>query len=228
MAKELIVAPSLLSSDFSRLADELTALEEAGLKWVHWDVMDGHFVPNLTLGAPIIKSARSKSKLVFDCHLMVEQPERHVDDFVNAGADVISVHAEATVHLERAVSAIRDAGVKNGVALNPHTPLNVLEYLLPELDKVLIMSVNPGFGGQAFLPFCLDKIRQLRTMIDECGSDTLIEVDGGVSPENLANIVDAGADVVVSGSAFFNFPPYGKRHELFQTLATTKFGPDGL
>lgn len=228
MTKELIVAPSLLSSDFSRLADELAALEEAGLKWVHWDVMDGHFVPNLTLGAPIIKSARSKSKLVFDCHLMVEHPERHVDDFVNAGADVISVHAEATVHLERAVSAIRDAGVKNGVALNPHTPLNVLEYLLPELDKVLIMSVNPGFGGQAFLPFCLDKIRQLRAMIDECGSDTLIEVDGGVSPENLANIVDAGADVVVSGSAFFNFPPYGKRHELFQTLATTKFGPDGL
>lgn len=215
----MILSPSLLSSDFGRLADELAALEEAGLSWVHWDVMDGTFVPNITLGAPIIKRLRKGSKLFFDVHLMVQSPERYIGDFVDAGADMLVVHAEATNHLERTVSEIRSQGVQCGVALNPHTPLNVLEYVLDQLDMVLIMSVNPGFGGQKFIPFSMRKIEELSAMIKGRGLSTLIQVDGGVDPENTPELVRCGADVLVSGSAFFGYPPYRQRHEAFQAAA---------
>ncbi|EGJ50957.1 ribulose-phosphate 3-epimerase [Desulfocurvibacter africanus] len=227
-AKKIILSPSLLSADFGRLADELAALEEGGIEWVHWDVMDGVFVPNITFGPPVIKALRNRSKLFFDCHLMVIKPERYINDFLDAGANLICVHAEATSHLERTVSQIREAGIKAAVALNPATSLASIEYLLPELDMVLIMSVNPGFGGQVFIPFSLEKIRRLRKMIDEQGAKTLIQVDGGITPENIAPIVDAGAEVIVSGSSFFKFPPYGKRRELFETLSQVSFGPTGL
>ncbi|MFO7595345.1 MAG: ribulose-phosphate 3-epimerase [Desulfocurvibacter africanus] len=227
-AKKIILSPSLLSADFGRLADELAALEEGGIEWVHWDVMDGVFVPNITFGPPVIKALRNRSKLFFDCHLMVIKPERYINDFLDAGANLICVHAEATSHLERTVSQIREAGVKTAIALNPATSLSSIEYLLPELDMVLIMSVNPGFGGQVFIPFSLEKIRRLRKMIDEQGTKTLIQVDGGITPENIAPIVDAGAEVIVSGSSFFKFPPYGKRRELFETLSQVSFGPTGL
>lgn len=212
---DIILSPSLLSSDFGRLADELVALEEAGLKWVHWDVMDGLFVPNITFGPPVIKALRKRTKLFFDVHLMIEKPERYVAEFADAGADLICVHAEATVHLERTLAQIDQLKAKPAVALNPATPLTAIEYVLPQCFMVLIMSVNPGFGGQKFIPFCRTKIEQLRSMATAQGLRTHIQVDGGITPENAADIVRAGADVLVSGSAFFNFPPYKARHEMF-------------
>jgi len=217
-----ILSPSLLSSDFSRLGEELVALEEAGLAWAHIDVMDGAFVPNITLGPPIIKSLRKKSGLFFDVHLMVDRPERYIDDFREAGADLLCVHAEATVHLERAVAEIARLGAKPAVALNPATPLSAVEYLLPQLYMVLVMTVNPGFGGQSFIPFCMQKVRDLSTMIANKGLATLIQVDGGVSPDNVADLVEAGADVLVSGSAFFSHPPYKARKEAFYAAANRK------
>ena len=220
MSKEIIISPSLLSSDFGRLAEELAALEQAGLKWVHWDVMDGAFVPNITMGPPIIKRLRKACGLFFDVHLMIEKPERYLEEFVDAGADLVCVHAEASIHLERTVSAIRGLGVKCGVALNPHTPLNVLEYLLPKLDMALIMSVNPGFGGQSFIPSSLDKIRTLAAMAREQNPSLQIQVDGGVTPDNIAGLAAAGAEVFVSGSAFFAHPPYRDRHETFLKAAS--------
>jgi ribulose-phosphate 3-epimerase len=217
MDKEpVILSPSLLSSDFGSIHQELRDLEAAGLKWVHWDVMDGHFVPNITLGPPIIKVCRPETSLFFDVHLMIEQPERFVEAFAEAGADLLCVHAEAAVHLERLVSRIAELGCKTAVALNPHTPLGCLEYILPQLDMVLIMTVNPGFGGQKFIPFCLQKVRDLRAMIEARGAATLIQVDGGVDPENARGLAQAGADVLVSGSAFFKHPPYAERHRVFQ------------
>ncbi|EPR44384.1 ribulose-phosphate 3-epimerase [Desulfovibrio sp. X2] len=228
MERDIILAPSLLSADFTRLGEEMAALEEADIKWAHLDIMDGMYVPNITYGPVMVSALRKKSNLFFDCHLMVEQPERYVVDFAEAGADLICVHAEATKHLERTLSHIEDQGVKPAVALNPATPLEMIKYVLPQCHMVLLMSVNPGFGGQMFIPFVLDKIRELREMIDKAGCKTLIEVDGGVTPENAENIVEAGADVLVSGSAFFKFPPYKKRHELFLFLAKNKFGPTGL
>jgi len=213
--KETIISPSLLSCDFSRLADELKALEEAGLKWAHLDVMDGKFVPNITFGPPVIKSMRKECNLFFDCHLMIEQPERYITEFADAGADLICIHAESTNHLERAVAAIVEAGAKPAIALNPATPLESIKYLIPQLYMVLIMSVNPGFGGQKYIPFCTDKVRDLKAMITEQGADTLIQLDGGVTIDNCRELVEAGADVLVSGSAFFKFPPYAERHKLF-------------
>ena len=215
----MILSPSLLSCDFGRLAEELAALEAAGLDWVHWDVMDGMFVPNITLGPLIVKALRKRSTLFFDVHLMIEKPERYLHEFVDAGADLVCVHAEATVHLERAVAEIARLGAKPAVALNPATPLSAVEYLLPQLAMVLVMSVNPGFGGQSFIPFSIDKVRRLRAMIDERNLSTLIQLDGGVTVENCAELVEAGADVLVSGSAFFSHPPYDKRHLAFQTAA---------
>jgi ribulose-phosphate 3-epimerase len=216
---DMILSPSLLSSDFSRLAEELAALDAAGLEWVHWDVMDGAFVPNITFGPPVIAACRKNSGLFFDVHLMIENPGRFVQDFAQAGADLLCVHAEAETHLERTVSLIRSSGAKAAVALNPHTPLSVVEYLLPQLHMVLVMSVNPGFGGQSFLPFALDKVRRLKGMIQACNSPALIQVDGGVTLANTRALVQAGADVLVSGSAFFGAPPFDKRLRLFQAAA---------
>lgn len=210
-----ILTPSLLSSDFSRIGEELAALEQAGLEWVHWDVMDGAFVPNITFGPPVIKACRKQSKLFFDVHLMIEQPDRYLSEFVDAGADLLCVHAEACTHLERTVSEIVRLGAKCGVALNPHTPLDVVEYLLPQLDMVLIMSVNPGFGGQKFIPFTKRKMQHLRAMIQEQKLSTHIQVDGGITPENVREMADHGANVFVSGSAFFGFPPYADRYRTF-------------
>lgn len=217
----MILSPSLLSSDFGRLTEELAALEAAGIKWVHWDVMDGRFVPNITYGQPVIGHMRKKSGLFFDVHLMVHEPERYLADFAKAGADMLVVHAEATNHLQRTLAEIRRLGCKAGVALNPHTPLSVLDYVLEDVDMVLVMSVNPGFGGQKFLPATYRKVRELREMIKARGLSVLIQVDGGVDPSNTAALVESGVDVLVSGSAFFGFPPYGERLQTFADAAAT-------
>ncbi len=215
----MILSPSLLSSNFGALATELHDLERAGLSWAHWDIMDGLFVPNITFGPPVVKSLRKESGLFFDVHLMIVQPERYIEAFADAGADMLVVHAEACTHLERTVAEIRRLGMQCGVALNPHTPLDCLEYVLDELDMALIMSVNPGFGGQAFLPFSVRKTRELKEKIVSRGLRTLIQIDGGVTPENAGELVAAGADVLVSGSAFFKFPPYAERLRAFMTAA---------
>jgi ribulose-phosphate 3-epimerase len=217
-----ILSPSLLSCDFSRLHDELIALERAGLSWVHWDVMDGHFVPNITFGPTVIKACREATSLFFDVHLMIENADSYLEPCISAGADLICVHVEACTHLHRTVSEISRLGAKPAVALNPHTPLSSIEHLLPQLFMVLIMSVNPGFGGQRFLPFSLDKIRSLRSMIEKSGSKAIIQVDGGVTPDNAPELVQAGASVLVSGSSFFDNPPYTERHAAFRSAWTSR------
>lgn len=216
----MILSPSLLSADCGKLAETLTALEAAGVKWVHWDVMDGHFVPNMTFGQHVIKGLRPTSGLVFDVHLMIERPERYLDDFCSAGAQVLVVHAEATAHLQRTLAEIRRLGMKAGAALNPSTPLSVLDYVLDDVDMVLVMSVNPGFGGQKFLPVTFRKVAELREKLNAAGrSDCLIQVDGGVNVENTGKLIRAGADVLVSGSAFFGHPPFSERLAAFMAAA---------
>ncbi len=222
--KPVIISPSLLSSDFTRLGQELADLEKAGLSWVHWDVMDGAFVPNITFGPPVIAACREKSDLFFDVHLMIENPDRYLDEFTKAGADLLCVHAEACPHLERTVSEIARLGVKPAVAVNPHTSLSVLEFILPQLYMVLVMSVNPGFGGQKFIPFSMEKISRLKDMIEKAGAKTIIQVDGGVTPDNTYELVKRGAGVLVSGSAFFGYPPYKERLEIFESAAVQEAG----
>jgi len=220
----MILSPSLLSADFGRLAEELSALEEAGLSWVHWDVMDGGFVPNITFGPPVIARLRARSRLFFDVHLMIQTPERYLSAFKDAGADMLVVHAEATVHLQRVLAEIRRLGMRAGAALNPASPLSLLEHVLDDLDMALVMSVNPGFSGQSFLLPTYGKIRRLREMLDAHGLSVKIQVDGGVDVDNAAELLRCGADVLVSGSAFFSFPPYAQRREAFEKAAGTACG----
>ncbi len=213
-----LIAPSILSADFSKLGDEIRAVEAAGADWIHIDVMDGHFVPNITIGPLIVEAARRVTALPLDVHLMIENPERYIKNFADAGADLIAVQAEVCVHLHRTVQMIKEIGLRAGVVLNPSTPLSAIEWVLNDVDFVMIMSVNPGFGGQDFIPNSLDKIRDLRGMIQKNGRATLIEIDGGVNEKTIKNISDAGVDVFVAGSAIFGSPDYKKTIARFREL----------
>ena len=202
------IAPSILSADFSRLGEEISAVEAGGADWIHIDVMDGHFVPNITIGPGVITSLRKITKLPFDVHLMIENPYRYVEDFAAAGSDIITVHVEATHHLHRTLTMIRDMGIKVGVSLNPGTPLVQVEPILTDLDLLLIMTVNPGFGGQRFIISMLPKIRKAREMIAATSPTVSLEVDGGVNLENIKTIAESGADVVVAGTSIFGSKDY--------------------
>lgn len=213
-----MIAPSILSADFARLGEEVKAVEAAGADWIHADIMDGHFVPNITFGPMIVRAVRKVTRLPIDVHLMISEPDLYVPDFINAGADWISVHVETCIHLNRSVQQIKELGAKAGVVLNPATPLDYLEWILEDLDYVLIMSVNPGFGGQAFIPNSLQRIKKLRKMIDDRGLQTLIEIDGGVNTATIADIAAAGTDVFVAGSAVFNSKSYSETISTFKRL----------
>ncbi len=209
------IAPSILSADFARLAEEIRAVEEGGATVLHVDVMDGQFVPNITIGLPVVKSIRKATSLTIDTHLMIEEPSRYAVKFVEAGANMVSVHVEADVHLQRTLCSIRDAGGQSGIAINPATPLVSLEEALPFADFILLMSVNPGFGGQKFIHTSIDKLRRLRRMIDERGLPTRIEIDGGIDAGNIQKIVESGAEIIVAGSAVFGD---GKPNEAVRKL----------
>jgi ribulose-phosphate 3-epimerase len=202
------IAPSILSADFSRLGEEVRAVEQAGADYVHIDVMDGHFVPNITIGPVIVEAVHGVTDLLLDVHLMISNPDDFIDDFVRAGADILTVHAEASHHLHRSIQHIRNAGVKPGVSLNPASPLDMIEYVLDDVDMVLLMTVNPGFGGQDFIPEVIPKIERLRKMIDKRGLDIELEVDGGIGLETINRVSSAGADVFVAGSAIYHSDDY--------------------
>ncbi|MBL8124988.1 MAG: ribulose-phosphate 3-epimerase [Blastocatellia bacterium] len=197
------IAPSILSADFARLAEAIDAVEVGGATVLHVDVMDGHFVPNITIGLPVVRSLRKATSMTIDTHLMISEPGRYAVEFVNAGANMVSVHVEADDHLNRTLTSIREAGAKAGVAINPATPLGTLEEALPYADFVLLMSVNPGFGGQKFVPTSIDKLRRLRRMIDDRGLNVRIEIDGGIDANNIAEVCEAGAEIIVAGSAVY-------------------------
>ena len=198
------LAPSILSADFARLLEDVKKVEEAGCEYLHIDVMDGHFVPNITLGPNIVKSLRKDVNMVFDAHLMIENPDMYIKDFAEAGCDIIVVHQEACKHLHRTIQNIKSYNIKAGVALNPATPIETIKHVLKDVDMVLIMTVNPGFGGQSFIDSMIDKIRELKAIVDEQSLNIDIQVDGGIKPSNVADVVKAGANVIVAGSAIFN------------------------
>ena len=197
------LAPSILSADFSRLGDEIKAVEEAGADYIHIDVMDGHFVPNITIGPLVVEAIKNITKLPLDVHLMISNPDKYIKDFIKAGSSILSVHAETCPHLQRTINHIRELGIKPAVVLNPSTSLSTLEYILEEVDMVLLMTVNPGFGGQKFIPSMIPKIKKLRKLIDEKHLPVELEVDGGINLDNISKVVKAGADVIVAGSAVF-------------------------
>jgi ribulose-phosphate 3-epimerase len=213
-----LIAPSILSADFANLGDDIRQVEAAGADWIHVDVMDGHFVPNITIGPLVVEAIRPITRLPLDVHLMITDPDRYIPDFARAGADLIAVQAEACSHLHRSLQLIRSHHCRPGVVLNPGTPLSQIEWVLPDADFVMLMSVNPGFGGQAFIPSTLDKIRALREMIRSKGLDTLIEIDGGVNHDTIQAVSNAGADVFVAGSAIFGSPNYAQTIAEFRSL----------
>ena len=198
------LSPSILSADFARLGEQVKLLDDAGAQYVHIDVMDGMFVPSISFGLPVIKAIRECTDRIFDVHLMIEEPGRYIDEFAKAGADIITVHVEACKHLDRTVEMIKEKGLIAGVALNPSTPLSTIEYVLPKVDMVLIMTVNPGFGGQQFIPYTLNKIKDLKELLKKTGNKADIQVDGGIKVDNVREVLDAGANIIVAGSAVFN------------------------
>lgn len=212
------IAPSLLSADFSNLIKDIKKLEEGNADYLHLDVMDGIYVPNITFGPPVIKKIKKITDLPFDIHLMIDRPERYIEDFVNAGADIITVHQESTIHLHRTIQMIKSFGIKAGVTLNPSTPLSTLKYIMDDIDLILIMTVNPGFGGQSFIPAMKEKIANARKMIDERELDILLEVDGGIKLENAKKIIELGADLLVVGSGIFDANDIPNRIREFKNL----------
>jgi len=210
------LAPSLLAANFAILKEEIQKIEKGGADYLHLDVMDGNFVPNISFGAPVIKSLKNVTDLSFDVHLMIDKPERYIEDFVNAGADIVTVQEESTTHLHRTIQMIRSLGVKAGISLNPATPLENIKYIIDDLDLLLIMSVNPGFGGQSFIPSMKEKIKEGRKMIDKINTNIILEVDGGVKLDNVSEVVECGADLVVSGSDIFGAEDIVKRTRDFK------------
>jgi len=223
--RQFMMAPSILSADFSRLGEEIKSVENGGAEVIHVDVMDGHFVPNITIGPPVVASVRQVTDLPLDVHLMIENADRYIDDFAGAGADWITVHVEACPHLHRTVHRIKELGKKAGVVLNPATPLGTLDEILPDVDLVMLMSVNPGFGGQSFIRSSLQKIRTLRRMIEDLSLEIGIEVDGGVSPATIEDVAGAGANIFVAGSAVFGREDYGavirEMKDIYRSAAAT-------
>jgi ribulose-phosphate 3-epimerase len=213
-----LIAPSILSADFSKLGEEIKAVESAGADWIHVDVMDGHFVPNITIGPLVVEAARRVTTLPLDVHLMIEDPDQYLEAFARAGSTYLTVHPETCYHLHRTIQAIKDLGVKAGVALNPATPLSALEWVLEDVDLVLVMSVNPGFGGQTFISNAIAKIRDLKSMVRSKNPDALIAVDGGVNQETIRSVSEAGADAFVAGSAIYGSSDYGETIKKFRAL----------